>query len=124
MIRTISLYASTLSLLIVLHSCKKEDTNPDTGTIVSVTIKANQSYSYNLGSFGDEEGASINRHPMHYQVSSLERTLIWGQIYYRYQPALNYTGTDEVVIRSERGSNGASPNDSITITTIRFTISN
>jgi hypothetical protein len=122
MTRTILLYAASLLLLIAPQACKKQDTN--NGTAISAAIKANEVYTYDLGYFGDEEGAGIDRQPLHYKVSALQRSADFNKIIYTYQPAPDFTGNDEVVLRSERGSNGASLNDKITITTIRFTISN
>ncbi len=124
----------TLTLLIGLvtlfSSCKKDsDSNtPDcdlpTSQEFNVKITANETYMFDLGIFGDEEGASISRQATHFSVSTVERDNNSGKIIYKYTPATNFVGTDEVQIKSERGSDGASPNTNITYTTIKFTIIN
>lgn len=110
--------------IILIQSCKKESTPLQKDQTINVIIKANEDYSYDLGYFGYEEGARIIQQARHYETSSLMRELNTGKITYKYKPSLNYTGTDEVKINSERGSDGASPNNNITPTTIEFTITN
>jgi hypothetical protein len=88
-----------------------------------VSIKSNQTYQYDLGSFGDEEGASISRQASHFQVSKTER-VNYVKIIYTFTPTQNYVGTDEVELKAERGSDGASPNKDITIFVIKFKITN
>ena len=122
--RSSTLYsAAILFLLTLICSCKKENDSTDQQT-VNVTIHSNESYKYDLGIFGDEEGAAITRQAMHYQISSAQRSLDFSKVFYEYKPSLNYTGTDVVELKSARGSDGASANNKIIVTTIKFTISN
>lgn len=106
------------------QSCEKNGALNIGRQTVEVKIKNSESYSYDLGGFGDEEGASIARQAAYYQTSSLVRDTGSANIIYHYKPAANYAGTDEVELKSAKGSDGASPNDRITITTIKFTITN
>lgn len=120
--KKVFLYLTAVLFLQTAISCKKEnDGGPVTKTI-DVELNANQAYQYDLGSFGDEEGASIEQQTSHYADSKIVREKDFVTLTYHYQPANNYTGTDEVVLKSARGSDGASPNDEITITTIKFVI--
>ncbi|MGI8950402.1 MAG: hypothetical protein ACR2FN_02345 [Chitinophagaceae bacterium] len=96
----------------------------NTSQTINVTIKSNETYQYNLGAFGDEEGANITRQAQHYEISSLKRDSDFVTINYEYKPSLNYVGTDDVELKSARGSDGASANNKIIITTIKFVIIN
>jgi len=116
-----------LGLTIIFSSCKK-DSDPDcdlpTPNQINVKLSANETYQFDLGNFGDEEGASISRQATFFSVSTLEREINTGKVIYKYIPATNFVGTDEVQIKSDRGSNGASPNNNISYITIKFTITN
>jgi hypothetical protein len=124
----------TLTLLIGLaalfSSCKKDSDSLDpdcdlpASHEINIKITANETYQFDLGIFGDEEGASISKQATHFSVSEVERDNNSGKIIYKYTPATNFVGTDEVQIKSERGSDGASPNNKITYTTIKFIIIN
>jgi len=118
------LYLVILSLFTGVYSCKKDKSSPTDKQVIKVTIKSNEDYSYDLGGYGDEEGASIIRQATHYQMSYLIRDSNSVNITYKYKPAENYVGTDEVELKSEKDSDGAGPNDIIIITTIKFTITN
>jgi len=111
-------------LLTFSQGCSKEDIvihSPDTNT---VTLSRNKTYHFDLGYFGDEEGVGISRQATHYIVSKPDRDKTIRKIGYTYTPALNFSGTDEVELKSMRGSEGASANNNIIITTIKFNISN
>lgn len=115
-------------MIFSLQSCKKDSTRelasePISRTIVQ-TIRSNQSYQFDLGNFGFEEGASISKQATHFSISSVDRIIDTGKIIYTYIPATNFIGTDEVEIISARGSDGASPNNKLVYTTIKFTVIN
>lgn len=120
----------SITLLTFFPGCSKEDivihtpvtyTNTNTN---NVNLTKNGTYHFDLGYFGDEEGAIISIQAIHFFVSKLDRENITGKIGYTYTPALNYTGTDEVELKSMRGSDGASANNTIIFTKIKFNISN
>ncbi|MEI6091973.1 MAG: hypothetical protein WCR42_16085 [bacterium] len=114
--------ALIICILLLAQSCKKDQVlNPDANTI-NVPIQAGLTYEYDLGYFGDEEGAHISQQATHFQISEIGREFGTGKVIYTYKSTENYIGTDEVEITSERGSDGASPNDHIIITKINFTI--
>ena len=111
-----------ICILLLTQSCKKDQVlNPDTNTI-NISIKSGALYEYDLGYFGDEEGAHISQQATHFQISEIGRELGTGKVIYTYKSSANYIGSDGVEIKSERGSDGASPNDDITTTIIKFTI--
>lgn len=110
-----------LSLGCMLFSCSKADEAPE--QTIEVLLNANQSYTYALGNFGDEEGAIISTDALHFSQSHLERVAATGAIIYHYRPALNFSGTDEVTIKSMRGTNGGGgPYKNMLYTKIRFVI--
>jgi hypothetical protein len=120
--KVLSFFTIVFCLFSLSQSCKKNNTSAQNSQTISVTIKAKENYQYELGTFGDEEGASIIQQAQHYDTSIIERKFATAT--YKYKPLLGYIGTDEVKLKSERGSEGASPNNKIIITTIKFTITN
>ncbi len=118
-------YLTILISVITLNlSCKKDNTIEPVTQTINATIKINQSYQFDLGNFGDEEGAFISKQAINFSSSSVDREVNTGKVIYKYVPKINFVGTDEVEIKSARGSDGASPNDKIIYTTIKFTITN
>jgi hypothetical protein len=117
----------SIAMLTFCPGCIKEDIvihTPETNTNTNnVTLTKNGTYHFDLGYFGDEEGAIISMQTIHFSVSKLDRDST-GKIGYTYTPALNYTGTDEVELKSMRGSDGASANNTIIFTKLKFNISN
>ncbi len=123
--KKIAFYCSLfIGLTMVSQSCKKDTTNDPVTQTITETIRVNQSYQFDLGSFGDEEGASISKQANHFSISSVDREVNTGKVIYKYTPATNFVGTDEVEIKSARGSNGSSPNNKIILTTMKFTVTN
>lgn len=115
--------ATTTSLF---QSCNKESKNKPNTKTINVALKVNQSYQYNLGGFGIEKGAEIATQASHYLISTAYRDSngTTPNIFYKYLPKTNFVGTDEVTLKSEKGSNGVSANINITYTIIKFTITN
>ena len=111
-------------ILIILPGCSNEEPVNKPANIISITVGRNETVHYDLGSFGDEEGALISKQASHYLVSKTDIDINTGKIMYTYTPASGFTGTDEVELKSMRGSDGASANNHIIFTTIRFNISN
>ena len=109
-----------LATILISFSCKKEESKQS----VNQTLKMNEPFQYDLGNFGDEEGATISKQATHFSVSFLENNFNTGKIVYHYKPDSNYAGTDVVIIRSARGSDGgdSSKNDKILLTSFRFSI--
>ena len=116
------LYLVVLSFLTAVCSCKKDKGSPTDRQEIRVAIKSNEDYYFDLGGYGVNERALITHQASHYQVSSIVKASNDVNITYKYKTAQDYTGTDEVELRSEKSSNGSSPNDIFVITTIKFTI--
>lgn len=70
-------------------------------------IEMNQTCEFDLGYFGDEEGARIHKQAQHFLTSEIDREPETAK--YIYTPAKNYKGQDEVEIIIETGSDGAGP---------------
>lgn len=118
------MYKRFVLILIVLlfHSgCEDQGVN-STSKRIEAKINTGEIYVYNLGNFGDEEGARIITPPQHAELSELNRT-DHAKLVYRYKPAEGYTGQDYIKLQSERGSNGASPNTEIQVAEIYIVIS-
>jgi len=104
-------------------SCSSDDSNSDAEIVkVNATISNSEIYTYNLGSFGDEEGASIEKQAENFEISKLERNFPSGEIIYTYKPKSSFVGTDYVELKTSRGSNGASPNTNISILKITLKV--
>lgn len=111
-----------LSLGLLALSCKKsgEDcANNSNHPTTNPVIKKNQTFQYNFGTTGIEDGFSISQQARNFEISSLSRDNS-GKMIYTYKPVFNYTGTEEVVINQDV-SNGASVVKTVK-TTIRITI--
>ena len=114
----------SVGTLILLPGCSKEEPVNTPANIIRISLGRNETVHYDLGYFGEEEGALISKQPSHYLASKTDRDINTGKIMYTYTPASDFAGTDEVVLKSMRGSDGASANNNIIFTTIRFNISN
>ncbi|HSQ46305.1 MAG TPA: hypothetical protein VLM44_05215 [Lutibacter sp.] len=115
------------TILLMVFSCFincSSDDNQSDGEIIKATaaISTSEIYTYNLGSFGDEEGASIEKQAENFEISKLERNFPSGEIIYTYKPKSGFVGTDYVELKISRGSNGASPNTNISILKITIKV--
>lgn len=118
--RQLKIIMITLLLALALSCSKKDEITKEKAEIV--TISKSDTLEYGLGSFGDEEGASIQQQASHFQISELEREVNTGEIIYRYKADSAYIGTDYVELKSARGSDGASLNDDIIITKLTIKV--
>lgn len=105
-----------MALAVLLSACDKENTSKQE---VNKTISKNDTLKYDLGGFGDEEGASIQQQAAHFETSELARA---SHVTYYYKAEAGFTGQDYVELRSARGSDGASPNTDIVITKLSITV--
>lgn len=103
-------------------SCEQNNDQIDEN-IIAVKLSHFETYEYNTGISGDEEGAFISKQAEHYEVSKIVRdsTTQWWAVY-KYKPLANYVGNDKVEIETQRGSDGASPSTEIKQIKIKFTI--
>lgn len=125
MLRNLQLPIIVLFFSLIFTSCKKDEVKITTSSL-DITLKKNEAYKLELGSLCDECGLSINKQAKYFLTSEirLDTTAQRLQFIYIYKPAVDYTGTDEVEIKSSSGSDGSSPNNNIHFKTIRFTVTN
>jgi hypothetical protein len=104
--------------LMIAGNCERADSKT---TEMDITLGNAETYRLTLGFFGDEEGPSIVEDAQHAK-SSIILGEPWEIRIYEYIPDSGYVGSDKVVIRTARGSDGASPNDNIEFFKINFNI--
>lgn len=106
----------------LITSCKKDEFSVDKDTI-HVTIKNSDTYTYNTGIGGDEDGAKIIKQARNHQISELRRNEKTNWIvFYDYKPKANFTGIDYIEIETYEGSDGASPPTTINTVKIWVTV--
>ena len=99
--RKLLVFSAVLAgMFIGFQSCSKQSAHemiaaPLTDNIINATISANQSYQLVLD---NSASVSIAKQASHFQISQTELDTKSGSLLYRYVPANNYSGTDEVVI--------------------------
>lgn len=116
-------FAFVSLLLLITLSCENT-TGPDIDEeTIEVTIDNAEVYSYQTGIWGDEELATITRHPDHYKTSTIVRnsTTRWEAVY-RYKPETGFKGTDRVELKLGTGSNGESPHTNYRLIKIAITV--
>lgn len=113
-------------LTTLIQSCKKSSITEPIIQTINADIKVNQSYQLDLGSFSMEEDAGISKQATHFLASSLSRQSSGNisNITYKYIPATNFVGKDEVELTITKASNGMIPNTTVTHALIKITISN
>ncbi|MXV37221.1 hypothetical protein GO491_00815 [Flavobacteriaceae bacterium Ap0902] len=87
-----------------------------------ITIKNTETYVYNLGGFGDEEGAFVGKEPKHAEVSEMSRDEKLIYILYTYKPTKGFVGADEVELVTMRGSSGDAYNPDSEIIILKFNV--
>ena len=119
-------YFWTVLLLVVTISCNNDDNELVVKTTITteleVTIVTGEDYFYDLGSFGDEEGAGITTAASHAEISELFYELDPNRYVYKYRPETGFIGTDFVVLTTAKGSNGGSPNPNIEVIEISISV--
>lgn len=100
-----------------LISCSNDDDVNVTSE--NINISNTETYEYDLGGFGDEDGARISKQAEHYEISELNRN---ETIVYIYKPAEGFTGSDLVKIEIITGSDGSSPGNVSKIVEIKFNV--
>ncbi|MEP6596082.1 MAG: hypothetical protein ABJA71_09040 [Ginsengibacter sp.] len=96
---------SILMSILIIQSCSKEAAkemlvSPETSTTtVNATVKSNGMYQLNLDNL---ENVVIAKQASHFQISEAGLDNKTGLLVYKYQPALDYTGLDEVLLSSSK----------------------
>ena len=97
--RKLFLFPAVLLGILAFQSCSKESANEmvqatPPATIINATIAINKAYQLTFNS-GD---VNISKQASHFKVSQVERGTESGSIVYKYVPAPDFIGTDEVVL--------------------------
>ncbi len=103
-------------LTMCMVSCSGDDIDV---TTENISLLNTETYEYDLGAFGIEDGARISKQAEHYEISELNRN---ETIVYTYKPANGFTGSDQVRIEIITGSDGASAGSVSSIVEIKFTV--
>src|SRR5947207_8832194 len=112
--RKLILLPLLLTVVIVFSfSCKKESRDmlvtSTAGETINVRIAPNQSYQMDLTNAGT---VSISRQAIHFSVSEAIVNNETGVQAYKYIPAKDFTGNDEVVLLSNKTEENHSVNNS------------
>lgn len=89
---------------------------------INVTVTNSQTYHYDFGICGDEEGVAITKMAEHYEICRIVRdstTFFCSQL--EYKPAAGYVGSDVIEVETNTGSDGAGGGELNTIT-FNFTV--
>ena len=104
--------------LVVFQSCSKQSSSeavaPMSTNIINATIAPNGSYQLSLDN-SINATVSISKQAAHFQISQTEIDSKSGLLVYRYIPAADYRGVDEVLLSntkiSEIASGSGCPNN-------------
>lgn len=98
---------NTILVLIFNLGCEESESGMDKHK--EFTIKNDTTFLYDLEISGDEEGATIKKQALHYEISELYRdsSTDWS-IVYKYVPESDYVGSDYVEIETCTGGTGVS----------------
>lgn len=101
-------------LCILFFSCEKDSDIllNQNYNLIDTTIFINDTFEYSFGYFGDEEGISIISYPDNSKSCKLLNKQ-WEERILRYVPIDTFIGIDTVILKSMRGSDGASPSTDI-----------
>jgi isochorismate synthase EntC len=121
--------AVLVGILIGFQSCSKQSPNDivaSPANLINATIAANQTYLLTLD---NSASVSVSKQASHFQVSQIEMDTKNAAMIYKYVPAINYTGTDEVVlantkaITTQSNSNGCNSNQNSNSNNITYATS-
>ena len=128
-----------LGILVVFQSCSKQSSNnivaPIRTNVINATIAPNGTYQLSLD---NSVTVSVSKQASHFQVSRTELDSKSGFMVYKYIPAADYRGTDEVVLSNattfkatgtgscpnNHNSNSDNTTSSTSYTTVKLNITN
>jgi hypothetical protein len=89
--------------MVVMQSCKKkeEDHKPPIQQTVAAQLRANEAYTLTLPKNKRNDEYVVVTQPAHSSVSEVGVDVSGNRIY-KYTPALDYTGSDQVVVANPR----------------------
>ena len=98
-----------VAILFAIQSCKKEDRDAPVTKTIAVSLKANESYSYQIPKTGDADDVmQITKQAEHSLSSEVSPVANSENTLFEYTPALDYTGNDEVQVTNVEVHNGNS----------------
>ena len=110
-------------VLIMALSCEKEKEENNTKIVYdTMGVSGSDTLNYYLGSYGDEEGVTIQKQAEHYELSEVKREDNGTDIHYYYLPEPGFSGTDYVELKAGFGSDGASPSTNFVITKLTIKV--
>jgi hypothetical protein len=103
----------------VFTSCEIESrpSGEHNENIIDTTIISGETFAYNFGYFGDEEGISIISYPKNAKTCVLLNKP-WEERILTYVPNDRFHGIDTVIVETRKGSDGVSPATDIETTTL------
>lgn len=109
----------TLAALVnipLLNSCD----DFGSGSSIDITVGNLQTYQFDFGVCGDEDGVSITKMAEHYSICEIVRDSTTNFCcYLRYKPAAGYAGSDYIEAETNTGNAGSGGG---TLKTIEFNI--
>src|SRR5689334_14520179 len=100
------------AILFTAQSCKKEDRDVTVTKTIAVSLKANESYSYEVPKAGDADDVmQITKQADHSLTSTVSPVANSENSLFEYTPAADFTGSDEVQvsnIETHHGNSGHS----------------
>lgn len=137
------IFALVVITALITSSCKKEcdKHNHQTNQVFNITVNENTTYTYNLPSAPQNGNYSISQQPNDYITSAIQTTPSSNAMIYSYTPALNFVGSDMVVLSTQNpqhsggcngnhngncnnqcNHNGDHDNDDVSTITINFNV--
>ncbi len=100
-------YTSILLGVVLLQSCSKQSSDEmlispqsnNTANGIEATVKSNALYQLNLSDFNN---VAILKQASHFQISQAGIDSKTGSMVYKYTPAQDYTGADEVMLTASK----------------------
>jgi hypothetical protein len=112
--KTILVASLTVIAMLGITSCKKEKMEKDAiAQTYTIALKANEVYTFTLPTNTRNDAYQFTTNATHASVSQIGKDADGNSIY-TYTPALDYVGTDEVVLsndqeRAEHGNHPSKP---------------
>lgn len=96
--KSIFMFAFAGLVLAIMPSCQKEKVNAVVTKTVDATLKVNETYTFTLPAQEGDDAYEITTQASHYTVSKVGLDATGANMVYEYTPALDFVGTDQVVI--------------------------
>lgn len=95
-----------VAIILIFSSCSKQSVNDSIApastsvtNVVNAIIDPGQEYEFAVGDAGE---VSISKQALNYLISKTELDSKTGKTVYHYTPALNYFGSEEVILANRK----------------------